>query len=90
MKKYRILTTKTDPKVTMRLPKEVFDALEAIANFKERSFNTQLVISLIDSLEAIEKAQKQASAKNGYTGTELMNMIMHGKAADFKAARQQF
>lgn len=88
MKKFRILTTKTDPEVNVRLPQELHDTLGQLAESKGRSLNTQLVISLIDSMEALEQAQKAAANRN-YSGEELMRMIMNGSGSDFKPVRQK-
>jgi hypothetical protein len=89
MKKYRILTMQADPEISLRIPKEICDSLEKLANEKGRSLNTQLVISLIDSLESLEKAKQAATINRQYSGEELMRIIMNEKAVDFKPLKQK-
>lgn len=52
MKQYRILTQTSDPEIQLKLPQVMFDAIEQSAAENGRSFNTELLIHLSQSLSS--------------------------------------
>lgn len=86
MKAYRILTVKNDPEVLVRLPQEVYDALNKHAVKRGRSVNMQLVISLVEQLETMQ-ATEYAIPHKDLNSKDFMRLIMDNEYVDFKPAK---
>jgi hypothetical protein len=86
MKNFRILTTKTDPEVLIRLPHEVYEEISRLASAKNRSFNTQLLIALTEQLEMLQKNANSIPHQD-LSNHELMHMIMGNSCVDFKPVK---
>lgn len=68
-KRYRILTQASDPMVSLKIPKTVFDDLNKSAEDFGRSLNTEILVRLIRTMQ-IERSPVQ-----DFTSEQLLDKI---------------
>lgn len=81
MKQRRLLVIKSDPELLVKLPKEMLEEVEALANARGRSLNMQFIMMIAEQLKMVE--DKTKSQENMNT-EELLQMIFCAKAKEFK------
>lgn len=81
MKNRRILVTKSDPELFVKLPKEMLEEVEALAKTRGRSINMQFIMMIAEQLKLLEDKRK---AQENMDTEELLKMIFCAPGKEFK------